>query len=116
MRVLKPEIDKMTKDIPADNQAERQQATWSIYSKAGSTRWGLSADAVADALLIAMFTFFPTSIELRGAEFPLGAGPLLLRCGGIMECQYTIHLFHIRQPYQFVLYAYDNHQHYLYQD
>jgi YidC/Oxa1 family membrane protein insertase len=70
MRVLKPEIDKMTKDIPADNQAERQQATWSIYSKAGVNPMGGCLPMLLQMpLLIAMFTFFPTSIELRGQSF-----------------------------------------------
>lgn len=70
MRVLRPEIEKMQKDIPEENMAERQQVTMQVYSKAGvSPMSGCMPMLLQMPILIAMFTFFPTSIELRGQSF-----------------------------------------------
>ena len=70
MRVLKPEIDKLTKDIPEENQMERSQVTMNVYSKAGvSPMGGCLPMLLQMPILIAMFTFFPTAIELRGESF-----------------------------------------------
>lgn len=70
MRVLKPEIDRLTKDIPAENTMERQQVTMQVYSKAGASPMGGCLPMLLSMpILIAMFTFFPTAIELRGKSF-----------------------------------------------
>lgn len=70
MRVLKPEIEKMTKDIPEENMAEKQQATMEVYSKAGvSPMGGCLPMLLQMPILIALFWFFPTAIELRGESF-----------------------------------------------
>lgn len=70
MRVLKPEIEKMTANIPAENTMERQQVTMNVYSKAGvSPMGGCLPMLLSMPILIAMFTFFPTAIELRGKSF-----------------------------------------------
>jgi len=66
MRVLKPEIDEINAKIPKDKSMERQQATMALYKKAGVSPMGGCLPVVLQMpILIAMFRFFPTSIELR---------------------------------------------------
>lgn len=70
MRVLKPEIERLTKDIPEENTMERQQVTMQVYQKAGASPMGGCLPMLLSMpILIAMFTFFPTAIELRGKSF-----------------------------------------------
>lgn len=70
MRILKPEIDKATKKIPKDKQMEKQQATMSIYKKAGvSPMGGCLPTLLQLPILIALYRFFPASIELRQKAF-----------------------------------------------
>ena len=66
MRVLKPEIDEINAKIPKEKSMERQQATMALYKKAGVSPLGGCLPMVLQMpILIAMFRFFPTSIELR---------------------------------------------------
>jgi YidC/Oxa1 family membrane protein insertase len=70
MRVLKPEIDEINKKIPKDKAMERQQATMSLYKKAGVNPMGGCLPMLLQfPILIAMFFFYPNSIELRQESF-----------------------------------------------
>ena len=70
MRLLKPEIDAINEKIPADKAMERQQATMALYKKAGaSPMGGCLPMALSMPFLLAMFRFFPGSIELRQESF-----------------------------------------------
>ncbi len=67
MRVLKPQIDAINEKYPAEKIQERQQATMALYSKAGvSPMAGCLPMLFQFPVLMAMFWFFPTAIELRG--------------------------------------------------
>ncbi|MFP4366969.1 MAG: membrane protein insertase YidC [Bacteroidales bacterium] len=70
MRVLKPEIDAINEKIPKDKAMERQQATMSLYKKAGVNPMGGCLPMLIQLpILIALFRFFPTSFELRQESF-----------------------------------------------
>lgn len=70
MRVLKPEIDEINARIPADKAAERQKATMDLYGKVGvSPLSGCLPSLLQMPILIALFNFFPASIELRQQSF-----------------------------------------------
>jgi YidC/Oxa1 family membrane protein insertase len=70
MRVLKPQIDEINKKIPKDKAMERQQATMGLYKKAGvNPMGGCLPMLIQFPFLIAMFRFFPASIELRQKSF-----------------------------------------------
>ncbi len=70
MRVLKPQIDAINEKYPADKMQERQQATMALYNKAGvSPMSGCLPMLFQFPVLMAMFWFFPTAIELRGKSF-----------------------------------------------
>ncbi len=70
MRVLKPQIDELTKKFGPDKAMEKQQATMALYKKAGvNPMGGCLPMLVQMPILIAMFNFFPTSFELRQKSF-----------------------------------------------
>jgi len=70
MRVLKPEIDEINGRIPADKAQERQKATMELYGKVGvSPMSGCLPTLLQMPILFAMFSFFPSSIELRQQSF-----------------------------------------------
>ncbi len=70
MRVLKPEIDELNAKYSADKAMEKQQATMALYKKAGVNPMGGCLPMLLQfPILIAMFFFFPTSIELRQESF-----------------------------------------------
>jgi YidC/Oxa1 family membrane protein insertase len=70
MRALKPEIDAINEKIPKEKSMERQQATMALYKKAGVSPLGGCLPMVLQMpILLAMFRFFPTSIELRQEQF-----------------------------------------------
>ncbi len=70
MRVLKPQIDEINKKIPKDRAMERQQATMALYRKVGVNPMGGCLPVLLQMpFLIAMFRFFPASIELRQKSF-----------------------------------------------
>ncbi len=70
MRVLKPQIDEATKNIGKDDPMAKQQKTMEIYRKAGvSPLGGCLPMLLQMPILIAMFQFFPASIELRQKSF-----------------------------------------------
>ena len=70
MRVLKPQIDEITKKYPADKAMERQQAVMKLYKKAGVNPMGGCLPMLLQMpILIALFYFFPGAIELRQKSF-----------------------------------------------
>lgn len=70
MRVLKPQIDQINERIPAEKAMERQQAIMALYKRAGVNPLGGCLPMLLQfPVLIAMFYFFPASIELRQQAF-----------------------------------------------
>ncbi len=70
MRVLKPQIDEINQRIPKEKAMERQQAVMALYKKVGvSPMGGCLPMLLSMPFLIAMFRFFPASIELRQQSF-----------------------------------------------
>ncbi len=70
MRVLQPELKKVLEKIPEKDQMKRQQATMELYKKAGvSPLGGCLPTLLQFPILVAMFRFFPASIELRQQAF-----------------------------------------------
>jgi len=71
MRALKPEIDELGKKFPKkDDAMKKQQATMALYKKAGvNPMAGCVPMLLQLPILLAMFRFFPASIELRQEGF-----------------------------------------------
>lgn len=70
MRIIKPELDKALAKYPEDKKMERQQATMSLYKKAGVNPMGGCLPMLFQfPILIALYRFFPASIELRQKSF-----------------------------------------------
>jgi YidC/Oxa1 family membrane protein insertase len=71
MRVLKPEVDELSKKYPKKEDAmKKQQAVMALYKKAGANpASGCIPMLLQMPILIAMFRFFPASIELRQQSF-----------------------------------------------
>lgn len=71
MRVLAPEIKEINDKYPGtENAMTRQQKTMALYSKAGANPMsGCLPMLLQMPVLIAMFAFFPSCIELRGESF-----------------------------------------------
>lgn len=71
MRVLKPEIEEINAKFEGkDDPMAKQQATMSLYNKAGVNPLGGCLPMLFQMpILIALFRFFPASIELRQESF-----------------------------------------------
>jgi len=71
MRLLKPEIDELNAKFPKKEDAmKKQQATMNLYKKAGvNPMAGCVPMLLQFPILLAMFRFFPASIELRQQAF-----------------------------------------------
>jgi YidC/Oxa1 family membrane protein insertase len=71
MRVLKPEIDEISAKFPKPEDAmKKQQAVMQLYKRAGANPMsGCIPMLLQMPILIAMFRFFPSSIELRQQPF-----------------------------------------------
>lgn len=71
MRVLAPDIKAINDKYPDQADAlKRQQKTMELYSRAGANPMGGCLPMLLQMpILIAMFTFFPSCIELRGQSF-----------------------------------------------
>ncbi|MAQ31739.1 MAG: membrane protein insertase YidC [Flavobacteriales bacterium] len=68
MRVLKPEIDTINEKI--EDPVQRQQAHMNLYRKTGVNPLGGCLPMLLQMpILIALFRFFPASIELRQQSF-----------------------------------------------
>jgi len=71
MRVLQPEIKEINDKYPGqENAMKRQQETMALYSRCGASPFsGCLPMLFQMPVLIAMFSFFPSAIELRGEAF-----------------------------------------------
>ncbi|MDE7380707.1 MAG: membrane protein insertase YidC [Muribaculaceae bacterium] len=71
MRILAPDIKEINEKYPGnDNAMIRQQKTMALYSKAGASPMsGCLPMLLQMPILFAMFSFFPSCIELRGQSF-----------------------------------------------
>ena len=71
MRVLKPQVQEIEAKYPGQDKAvERQKATMELYSKAGASPMsGCLPMLLQSPILIALFWFFPSAIELRQQSF-----------------------------------------------
>ncbi|MBJ2184075.1 MAG: membrane protein insertase YidC [Muribaculaceae bacterium] len=71
MRVLAPEVTAINEKYPGqENAMKRQQETMALYSRAGANPMsGCLPMLLQMPVLIAMFSFFPSAIELRGQSF-----------------------------------------------
>lgn len=71
MRILAPDIKAINDKYPGqENAMLRQQKTMALYSKAGANPMsGCLPMLLQMPILFAMFTFFPSCIELRGESF-----------------------------------------------
>lgn len=71
MRVLKPQIEEISKKYPKQEDAmKKQQETMSLYSKYGvSPMGGCLPMLVQFPILMALFMFVPSAIELRQESF-----------------------------------------------
>ena len=70
MKVLKPEVDKINEKYKSKDPMKSQKETMSLYRKAGvNPLGGCLPMLVQFPILIAMFRFFPASIDMRQQEF-----------------------------------------------
>ncbi|MDE5874439.1 MAG: membrane protein insertase YidC, partial [Muribaculaceae bacterium] len=71
MRILAPDIKEINDKYPGtENAMIRQQKTMALYSKAGANPMsGCLPMLLQMPILFAMFSFFPSAIELRGESF-----------------------------------------------
>jgi YidC/Oxa1 family membrane protein insertase len=70
MRLLKPELDELNKKHEKDDPLKKQQAVMALYKKAGVNPLGGCLPMLLQLpILIALFRFFPASIELRQESF-----------------------------------------------
>ncbi|MDO5017341.1 MAG: membrane protein insertase YidC [Porphyromonas sp.] len=71
MRVLRPQITAINEKYPGEeNMMKRQQETMNLYRKVGvSTMGGCLPMLLQMPILMAMYQYFPTSINLRGQSF-----------------------------------------------
>ena len=71
MRVLKPQIDELSKKYPKQEDAmKKQQEMMQIYSQYGvSPMGGCLPMLIQTPIWIALFNFVPNAIELRGQSF-----------------------------------------------
>lgn len=70
MKVLKPQVDEINKKYGPNKKLEAQQDTMKLYKSAGASPMGGCLPMLLQfPILIAMFRFFPASIELRQQSF-----------------------------------------------
>ncbi len=71
MKVLKPEVDKIAAKYPKKEDAlKKQQETMALYKRTGVSMMGGCIPMLLQLpILIAMYRFFPASIELRQQGF-----------------------------------------------
>ncbi len=117
MRVLKPDIEELGKKFPKKEDAmKKQQATMGLYKKAGvNPMSGCIPMLLQLPILLALFRFFPASIELRQEGF-LWADDLS-SYDSIMDLPFTIpfygdhvSLFTLLMAASMVLYTHMNSQ------
>ena len=71
MRVLRPQVEEINAKYPGQDKAmERQRATMELYSRAGASPMsGCLPMLLQMPILVALFMFFPSAIELRHQSF-----------------------------------------------
>ncbi|MCD7936787.1 MAG: membrane protein insertase YidC [Tannerellaceae bacterium] len=71
MRVLRPQVEEINAQYPGQEKAmERQKATMELYNRAGASPMsGCLPMLLQMPILIAMYMFFPSAIELRNQSF-----------------------------------------------
>lgn len=71
MRILAPDIKEINEKYPGNENAMlRQQKTMALYNRAGANPMsGCLPMLLQMPILFAMFSFFPSAIELRGQSF-----------------------------------------------
>ncbi len=71
MRVLRPQVEAINEKYPGQDKAmERQKATMELYSRAGASPMsGCLPMLLQFPILIALYNFFPSAIELRQESF-----------------------------------------------
>lgn len=71
MRLLAPEVKEINDKYPGqENALKRQQETMELYRRSGASPMsGCLPMLLQMPVLIAMFSFFPSAIELRGESF-----------------------------------------------
>lgn len=71
MRVLRPQVEEINAKYPGQEKAlERQKATMELYSRAGASPMsGCLPMLLQMPILVALFMFFPSAIELRHESF-----------------------------------------------
>lgn len=70
MRVLKPEIEDINEKMKDADAMARQQATSKLYSQTGvNPMAGCVPMLIQMPILLAVFRFFPSSLDLRHAKF-----------------------------------------------
>ncbi|MDD4822104.1 MAG: membrane protein insertase YidC [Bacteroidales bacterium] len=71
MRVLRPQVEEINERLKGEDKAmERQKATMELYSRAGASPMsGCLPMLLQMPILIALFMFFPSAIELRQEPF-----------------------------------------------
>ncbi len=70
MKVLKPEMDEINAKFEKEDPMKKQQAVMELYRKAGVNPLGGCIPMLLQMpILLAMFRFFPASIELRQKSF-----------------------------------------------
>ncbi|MDD3700318.1 MAG: membrane protein insertase YidC [Bacteroidales bacterium] len=117
MRVLKPEIDEISAKYPKQEDAmKKQQAIMSLYKRAGvNPMSGCIPMLLQMPILIAMFRFFPSSIELRQQSFLWATD--LSSFDSILDLPFTIpfygshvSLFTLLMTISTIIYTYLNNQ------
>jgi YidC/Oxa1 family membrane protein insertase len=117
MRALKPEIEELGKKFPKKEDAmKKQQATMALYKKAGvNPMAGCIPMLLQLPILLALFRFFPASIELRQQSFLWAED--LSSYDSILELPFTIpfygdhvSLFTILMAGSMVIYTHMNSQ------
>lgn len=71
MKVLRPQVEEINEKYPGQEKAmERQKATMALYSQAGvNPMSGCIPMLLQMPILLALFAFFPSAIELRHKSF-----------------------------------------------
>ncbi len=117
MRVLKPEIDEISAKYPKQEDAmKKQQAIMALYKRAGvNPMSGCIPMLLQMPILIAMFRFFPSSIELRQQSFLWATD--LSSFDSILDLPFTIpfygshvSLFTLLMTISTIIYTYLNNQ------
>jgi len=117
MRVLKPEVDEISKKYPKKEDAmKKQQATMALYKSAGANpASGCVPMLLQMPILIAMFRFFPSAIQLRQQPFLWATD--LSSYDSIMSLPFNIpfygdhvSLFTLLMTVSTILYTYMNNQ------